>query len=140
MRPVLLSAYYGHGAVANSKALPLLQLANDEPDPAGGYHERVPGSNEINGRFWEYAQWKPTRLLANSVSDDDALIALKELSDAAVRAATVAGLIIEQLGRIPHVGEHHPLGERFDAEIVDASERRIRFLRLRRAETRQSET
>lgn len=84
--PVLLRAYYGHGYIANSKALPLLQLANDEPDPAGGHYERIAGSNEINGRFWEYAQWRPTRALASAVSDDEALLAMHEMADGALRA------------------------------------------------------
>ncbi len=84
--PVLLRAYYGHGDIANSKALPLLHLADDEPDPAGGYYERVAGSKEINGRFWEYAQWKPNRVLASAVSDEEALAALHEMADGALRA------------------------------------------------------
>jgi len=84
--PVLLRAYYGHGYIANSTALPLLDLAIDEPDPAGGYFERIAGSNEINGRFWEYAEWKPNRRLASLVSDEDAIVALRQVADQAVRA------------------------------------------------------
>jgi predicted amidohydrolase YtcJ len=84
--PVLLRAYYGHGYVANSKALSLLHIANDEPDPAGGYYERVAASRELNGRYWEYAQWKTTRALAAAVSDDEIVAALHEVADAALRA------------------------------------------------------
>jgi predicted amidohydrolase YtcJ len=84
--PVLLRAYYGHGYVANSKALSLLHVANDEPDPAGGYYERIAGSRELNGRYWEYAQWKTTRALAAAVTDDEIVAALRDLSDAALRA------------------------------------------------------
>ena len=79
--PVLLRAYYGHGYVANSSAMALLHIANNEPDPAGGYYERVADSREINGRYWEYAQWKTTRALASAVSDDEIVTALHELSD-----------------------------------------------------------
>jgi len=71
--PVLLRAYYGHGYIANSNALSQLHIANNEPDPAGGYYERVEGSRELNGRFWEYAQWKTNRALASAVSDDAGL-------------------------------------------------------------------
>lgn len=82
--PVLLRAYYGHGYIANSKALPLLEINEEEPDPAGGYFERVANSGKINGRFWEYAEWKPSRILANRVSDADAILELKKMADEAV--------------------------------------------------------
>lgn len=84
--PVLLRAYYGHGDIANSRALSLLHIANSETDPAGGYYERVGSTRTINGRFWEYAQWKATRALASTVSDDEIVAALHALSDSAVRA------------------------------------------------------
>ena len=84
--PVLLRAYYGHGYVANSKALSLLHIRNYESDPAGGYYERAAGSRELNGRYWEYAQWKTARALAAAVTDDEIVAALRDLSDAALRA------------------------------------------------------
>jgi predicted amidohydrolase YtcJ len=83
--PVLLRAYYGHGYVINSKAMPLLQITEGEPDPAGGYYERAAGSNTINGRFGEYAEWKPNRILINQVSDEDVVKHLRVLADEAVR-------------------------------------------------------
>jgi predicted amidohydrolase YtcJ len=82
--PVLLRAYYGHGYILNSKAMPLLQIKEDEPDPAGGFYERVAGTNKINGRLWEYAQWKPNRILVNQVSDEDAITELRRMADEAV--------------------------------------------------------
>lgn len=83
--PVLLRTYYGHGYIINSKAMPLLQIGEEEPDPAGGYYERVAGSNRINGRFWEYAEWKPNRILADQVPDNEAIDYLRRLGDQAVR-------------------------------------------------------
>src|SRR3989440_12391854 len=83
--PVLLRAYYGHGYIINSKAMPLLQIAEEEPDPVGGYYERVAGSKRINGRFGEYAEWKPNRILVNQVSDEDIIKHLGALADEAVR-------------------------------------------------------
>lgn len=83
--PVLLRAYYSHGYIVNSKAMPLLQMGEEEPDPVGGYYERVAGSRQINGRFWEYAEWKPNRLLANQVADEDAINTLRQMADEAVR-------------------------------------------------------
>jgi predicted amidohydrolase YtcJ len=82
--PVLLRAYYGHGYILNSKAMPLLQIAEDEPNPAGGFYERVAGTNKINGRLWEYAEWKPNRILVNQVSDEDAITELRQMADEAV--------------------------------------------------------
>jgi predicted amidohydrolase YtcJ len=82
--PVLLRAYYGHGYILNSKAMPLLQIAEAEPNPAGGFYERVADTNKINGRLWEYAEWKPNRILVNQVSDEDAITELRQMADEAV--------------------------------------------------------
>lgn len=82
--PVLLRAFYGHGYIVNSEAMPLLQIAEEESDPLGGYFERIPNSKKINGRFWEYAEWKPNRILANQISDADAIAELKKMADEAV--------------------------------------------------------
>src|ERR1700674_2248383 len=82
--PVLLR-YDGHGYIINSKAMPLLHIAEEEPDPVGGSYERVEGSQRINGRLSEYAQWKPNRLLISQVSDEDIIRHLRALADEAVR-------------------------------------------------------
>ena len=82
--PVLLRAYYGHGYVVNSRAMPLLRITEEAPDPAGGYFERVPGSPKVNGRFWEYAEWQPNRILANQVSDEDVIRAIRRMAQEAV--------------------------------------------------------
>ncbi|MDF7812938.1 amidohydrolase [Hymenobacter sp. YC55] len=84
--PVLLQAYYGHGYIANSLGLQKLAIQDQEPDPLGGYFERTTTSpHQVNGRFWEYAQWAPSRVLMAQVSDSAALAALRQLSDEAVR-------------------------------------------------------
>ena len=84
LHPVLLRTFYGHGYVLNSKAMPLLRIAEQEPNPAGGYYERVAGTNRINGRLWEYAEWKPNRVLVAQVTDDAAIRALREMAEEAV--------------------------------------------------------
>lgn len=76
--PVLLRAYYGHGHILNSKAMPLLQIADEEPDPLGGRFERVGSTKKINGRFWEYAEWKPNRILAREMPDAKVIEELKK--------------------------------------------------------------
>jgi predicted amidohydrolase YtcJ len=83
--PVLLRAYYGHGYALNSRAMPLLRIAEDEADPAGGYYERRTGSRQINGRLWEYAEWKPNRALADQVSDQAAIEDLRRMAHEAIR-------------------------------------------------------
>ncbi|WP_400193298.1 amidohydrolase [Hymenobacter sp. B81] len=83
--PVLLSAYYGHGYVANSAALPKLGIAEEEPDPLGGHYEREAGSRRVNGRYWEYAQWKTYRALAAQVTDEAAVRELRQLGEEASR-------------------------------------------------------
>ncbi len=82
--PVLLRAFYGHGYILNSKAMPLLQIGEEEADPMGGYFERIANSKKINGRFWEYAEWKPNRILVNQVSDAEAIAELKKIAGEAV--------------------------------------------------------
>ena len=67
--PVLLSAWTGHGYILNSKAIQLLHIAEEEPDPLGGSYERVPGSRQTNGRLWEYAEWRLLRTLADQAPE-----------------------------------------------------------------------
>ena len=83
--PVLLRAYYGHGYIVNTKAMPLLQITEEEPDPAGGWYERVAGSKKINGRLWEYADWRPSRILSGMVSDEETIRQMRLMADEAVR-------------------------------------------------------
>jgi predicted amidohydrolase YtcJ len=81
---VLLRAYYGHGYVASSKAMPLLQITEEAADPAGGYFERVSGSKKVNGRLWEYAEWRPNRILADQVSDEAIIKTMRGMAQEAV--------------------------------------------------------
>jgi predicted amidohydrolase YtcJ len=83
--PVLLRAYYGHGYIVNSKAMALLHIDEEGPDPMGGYYERVGDTKRINGRFWEYADWNQNRILASQVSDDQAIEELKKMAREAIR-------------------------------------------------------
>jgi predicted amidohydrolase YtcJ len=83
--PVFLRSFYGHGYIVNSKAMPLLQIAEEEPDPAGGHFERALGSKKINGRLWEYAEWRLNRVLSEIVSDEEAVRQLRQMAEEAVR-------------------------------------------------------
>ncbi len=72
-----------------------------------GYFD-VLGSTEIG---------KIERLFDVEIEDDD--------------FTTIAGLVISELGRVPHTGSHLKLGQ-LDVEVIDADERRVNRLRLRR--------
>ncbi len=77
-------------------------------EAGGGYYE-MPGSIEIG---------KIERLFDIEIEDDD--------------FTTIAGLVTSESGRVPRIGEHlnfHGL----NVEVLDADERRINRLRLRRA-------
>ena len=83
--PVFLRSFYGHGYIVNSKAMPLLRIAEEEPDSAGGHFERVGGSKKINGRLWEYADWRLNRVLSEMVSDEETVKQIRQMADEAVR-------------------------------------------------------
>ncbi|UOQ53537.1 amidohydrolase [Hymenobacter cellulosivorans] len=81
---VLLRAHYGHGYIANSRALQQLGIGEQQPDPLGGYFEHT-ATGQLNGRFWEYAQWPASRTLALQTPDSVALAELRQLSAEALR-------------------------------------------------------
>ena len=70
--PVELQNMWGHGIVLNSYALKMLGIADDEPDPLGGWYVRKSGSNLITGALYEYAQWPVWQAI--SAAEPDHLI------------------------------------------------------------------
>lgn len=81
--PVLLSTYFGHGAVFNSTAMTVLGLSQTQRDPMGGHFERDGESKIVNGRVFEYAHWKLERQLVEAGSDADLIDAMKKRASAA---------------------------------------------------------
>lgn len=81
---VVVRFWGGHGYIVNSKAMPLLRIAEEEPDPAGGRFERVPGSKKINGRLWEYADWRLNRVLSEMASDEGTVTQMRQMADEAL--------------------------------------------------------
>ena len=61
-RPVLLQAYDGHAAWANSKALAMAGIGRQTPDPINGTILRNPASNEPTGLLKESAEMLVERL------------------------------------------------------------------------------
>jgi CBS domain containing-hemolysin-like protein len=76
----------------------------------------VLGSTEVD---------KIERLFDLEIEDDD--------------ATTIAGLVISELGYVPRAGERLTF-RGLDVEVIEADERRIARLRLRRAQAQAAET
>lgn len=64
--PVQLQVMWGHGVVLNSLAMKVLNIAENEPDPLGGWYKRKDGSDTITGALYEYAQWPALQAIAAS--------------------------------------------------------------------------
>jgi predicted amidohydrolase YtcJ len=55
--PIALTSWTGHGTLYNTAALRRLGVADDEPDPPGGFFVRMPGSRTLAGLAHEYADF-----------------------------------------------------------------------------------
>jgi predicted amidohydrolase YtcJ len=67
--PVKLEMWTGHGMFFNSTGLQALSISETEPDPFGGFFERVPGTDVLNGVVHEYAEQLVRRRFAEQLSD-----------------------------------------------------------------------
>jgi predicted amidohydrolase YtcJ len=71
--PVMLMGWTGHGGLLNTAALRALGVADDEPDPPGGWFGRVRGTPQLSGIAHEYALWRLRRRLGERVAHADAV-------------------------------------------------------------------
>jgi predicted amidohydrolase YtcJ len=69
--PVLLAPWFGHGTVINTKAMQIVGIGEQEPNPVGGFYDRFPGSNVINGVLHEYAEHQLRRYFAGLMTDQE---------------------------------------------------------------------
>lgn len=53
--PLMIEAYWGHVNYFNTAAIKALGLSETEPEVGGGAFGRIPGTNKLNGRAYEYA-------------------------------------------------------------------------------------
>ncbi len=67
--PVLLFAWWGHGAIINSRGLSELEIGEDTPDPLGGRYDRDL-AGRLTGKLEEYAAWSVLRRLHSRVSEE----------------------------------------------------------------------
>jgi predicted amidohydrolase YtcJ len=74
--PVLLSTYFGHGAIVNSRALEALQIAENVTEPKGGRFERD-HRRRLTGKLFEYAVWNLYRVLSERETDEQLIADLQ---------------------------------------------------------------
>ena len=135
-------------AMAVFKLTPLhMALVVDEFGTVQGVITPLDLLEMIAGDFPESHDETATRMLRREDGSwlVDARLDIQELNDALGEAFsaeggyhTVAGLILDRLGRIPREGEVIPLGG-FDVEVVDMDGARIDKLILRASKTRRPE-
>jgi predicted amidohydrolase YtcJ len=74
--PVLLLSWWGHVGIFNTLALNKFGIAATQPDPKGGFYERMPDHKTLTGKAYEKnAYWPHTsykRILA--LGDNEALV------------------------------------------------------------------
>ena len=78
--PLTLAAFYGHGEIWNTPAMKEYGIGDDEPDPMGGFFERRPGSQMLNGRVWEYAHWRPRHAMSAGAGDAQIVAEMQALN------------------------------------------------------------
>ncbi len=94
-QPVLVIHQSGHLGAVNSKALELVGIDANTPDPDGGVYRRRPGSNEPDGVLEEYALFTFLGALASNFSD----AINEEMAEAGAELAASYGYTTAQEGR-----------------------------------------
>jgi predicted amidohydrolase YtcJ len=69
--PVLLATWYGHGTILNTRAMEVIGIGEEEPDPFGGVFDRLPNSSVITGVVREYAEHRIRRYFAEQMTDEE---------------------------------------------------------------------
>ncbi len=108
-RKVILDSWTGHGQIFSSAAMSALHIRDNATDPPGGWYERD-ASQHLTGKMFEYAGWNAERRLADSVSDDEAIEALKSYSDQALAfgITSIQNMSTMSLARFEKVERHGP--------------------------------
>jgi predicted amidohydrolase YtcJ len=108
-RKVLLESWTGHGQIFSSAAMDALRIRENATDPPGGVYERD-ATQHLTGKMQEYAGWNALRRLADSVSDDEAIEALKTYSDQALAfgITSIQNMSPMSLTRFEKIERHGP--------------------------------
>ena len=80
--PVVLP--YMHTLIVNTSALQTVGISETEPDPFGGVYERFPGTDVLNGRLHEYAEYNFIRSVTMQVPLEQLRQMYQQYIDAAV--------------------------------------------------------
>ena len=78
--PVWVECWSGHGLIVNTAALHGLGLSEDEADTHELHYERFSGTDQLSGRFTEYAQWAQRTRLAALATKEEKLKSLRAIS------------------------------------------------------------
>jgi predicted amidohydrolase YtcJ len=108
-RPALLTAYDGHTAWVNSRALALARIHRETPDPPNGLIVRDPTTGEPTGVLKEDAQALVERLIPPPTEAED-----ERSLERAIAALNAAGITaVQDAWTLPeHLGLWRRLGER----------------------------
>jgi predicted amidohydrolase YtcJ len=69
--PLLLVAWTGHGTIANTAALRVLGINEDDPDPPAGFYARQADGRTLTGLAHEYADYRMRRRLSMIPNRDE---------------------------------------------------------------------
>jgi predicted amidohydrolase YtcJ len=117
--PVALTSWTGHGTLYNTAALRRLGVADDEPDPLGGFFVRMPGSRTLTGVAHEYADFVLRRRISAEAGGPAQIAAARQFGQAA------AGLGITSL---QVMGTAQPIPETTAAFTAAALPQRVRLI------------
>lgn len=83
-RKILIKSLTGHGMIMSSAAMRALDVRDEAPDPPGGFFGRD-ANERLNGRAFEYAQWRVERRFLDLATDDELLDDIRAFSEEALR-------------------------------------------------------
>lgn len=95
--PVALYAWSGHGVILNSAAMAALQVAENEPDPAGGFFVRD-ASGRLTGVAHEYAVYRLSRKLSQMVPFEEQVESYRSTAGQAAKWGLTS---IQDFGPLP---------------------------------------
>ena len=82
-RRIVLQAFTGHGMVMSSAAMKAAGIAETAKDPIGGWYERD-ANGRLNGRSYEYAQWRALRPIYDQATDAELVAAIQAFAKEAI--------------------------------------------------------
>lgn len=87
--PVRLLSWWGHVGLYNTLGLREMGIADDQPDPKGGFYERMPDGKTLTGKGYEKNAYWPNTSYAKmaALRDENAMIAeFKGMTQALLKA------------------------------------------------------